>query len=124
VAGEWEVVNTVLQTQYAAYRQLRLAFRLVVQQQGVTFTALGAKYRENGQLLPRAARRSLMLLGTLKTGTVIEATFQEAGLTRPTHGRFRLTIVSRDHLRGTFTSTAAGSSGSSQWFRVPDGGGQ
>jgi hypothetical protein len=122
LAGEWQVVNTVVQTQYTAYRQLRLTFRLVVRQQGATFTATGVKYRENGRPLPRTARRPLTLQGTLTTGAVVEATFQEAGSARPTHGRCRLTIVSPNHLHGTFASTAARSSGASQWFRVPEGG--
>ena len=112
------VVNTVEETTYAAYKHLRLVFRLVIRQQGETFEAEGEKYLENGQALPVAARSPITLRGTLTEGAVIEATFQETGRSRPTHGHFRLTRLSPTQLRGTFASTAAEASGSSQWIRV------
>jgi hypothetical protein len=87
-------------------------------QQGHTFEATGEKSLENGRPLPPAARRPIALQGTLKAGAVIEATFAEAGLRRQTSGRLQLTRHDPQHLRGTFHSTAAGSSGSSQWVRV------
>jgi hypothetical protein len=118
LAGEWMVVNTVEETTYAAYKNLRVAFRLVIRQQGETFEAEGEKYLENGQSLPVAARSPITIQGTLAEGAVIEATFREAGRSRPTHGRFRLTRLSPTQLRGTFATTAADASGSSQWLRV------
>jgi hypothetical protein len=118
MAGEWMVVNTVEETTYAAYKHLRLAFRLVIRQQGETFEAEGEKYLENNQSLPVTARSPIKIQGTLIEGAVIEATFQEAGRSRPTHGHFRLTRLSPTQLRGTFASTAAATSGSSRWIRV------
>lgn len=118
LAGEWLVVNTVQETTYAPYKHLRLAFRLVLRQQGETFEAEGEKYLENGQALPVAARSPITIQGTLLEGAGIAARFQEAGRSRPTHGHFRLTRLSPTHLRGTFATTAAEASGSSQWIRV------
>jgi hypothetical protein len=118
MAGEWMVVNTVEETTYPAYKHLRLAFRLVIRQQGETFEAEGEKYLENDQSLPVTARSPIKIQGTLIEGAIIEATFQEAGWARPTHGHFRLTRLSPTQLRGTFASTAAATSGSSQWIRV------
>jgi hypothetical protein len=119
LSGEWTMLNTVWETQYAAYKNLQLGFRLWIRQQGQTFTATGEKYLENGRLLPPAARRPITLQGTLTAGGGIEATFVEAGRRRQTSGRVQLTRRDPQHLQGTFHSTAAGSSGASQWRRVP-----
>ena len=118
IAGEWTMINTVLDTQYVAYRHLQLGFRLWIRQQGNTFEGRGEKYLENGRPLPASARPTITIQGTLKEGTFIEATFQEAGLRRHTSGRFQLTVHGPHQLRGTFVSTVAGSRGASQWTRV------
>jgi hypothetical protein len=117
MAGEWTVINTVEETTYPAYKQLRLHFHLVIRQHGDTFEAAGEKYQENGQTIPPAARRPITIQGTLTADAGIEATFQEIGHSRPTQGHFRLTSRTRDHLTGTFSSTAAGARGTSQWIR-------
>jgi hypothetical protein len=119
LSGEWMMINTVWETQYAAYQHLQLGFRLWIRQQGQTFEATGEKYLENGRPIPAAARRPITIQGTLKAGGVIEATFVEAGQRRQTTGRLQLTRRDPQHLQGTFHSTAAGSSGASQWRRVP-----
>jgi hypothetical protein len=118
LSGEWMMINTVWETQYAAYQHLQLGFRLWIRQQGQTFEATGEKYLENGRSIPAAARRRITIQGTLKAGGVIEATFVEAGRRRQTTGRLQLTRRDSQHLQGTFHSTAAGSSGASQWRRV------
>lgn len=118
LSGEWTMLNTVWETQYAAFKDLQLGFRLWIRQQGQTFVATGEKYLENGRLLPPAARRPITLQGTLTAGGGVEATFVEAGRRRQTTGRVRLTRRDSQHLQGTFHSTAAGSSGASQWRRV------
>jgi hypothetical protein len=118
LTGEWMITNTVVETSYPPYRDLRLGFRLVVHHDGVAFTGTGEKYLENGHQIPVTARRPIRLHGRVVEGSVIEATFQEEGRARRTQGRFRLTIQERQHLTGTFVSTAANSRGTSQWLRA------
>jgi hypothetical protein len=112
------MVNTVVETDYAAYQHLQLGFRLVIQQEGETFDARGEKLLENGQRLPVAARSPITIHGILLKGGVIEATFQEDGRSRKSHGSFHLTLHNRNQWRGTFSSTAANSQGTSQWSRI------
>jgi hypothetical protein len=119
LTGEWTVTNTVVETSYAPYRDLRLGFRIVVQHDGPTFTGAGEKYLENGRKIPRAARRPIRIQGRVAAGAIIEATFQEDGHSRQIQGLFRLTMQDRQHLTGTFVSTAANTSGASQWLRPP-----
>lgn len=107
IAGEWTISNTIMDTQYTAYRDLQLGFRLWIRQQGNTFEGRGEKYLENGQPIPPRARRPITIQGTLQEGGIIEATFQEAGLRRHTSGRFQLARHAPHELRGTFSSTAA-----------------
>jgi hypothetical protein len=118
IAGEWMITNTVLETNYKPYRHLRLGFRLVVQQDGKTFTGVGEKQQENGHRVPRAARRPIRVQGTIEGRSHIAATFWEAGRSRPIRGTFRLTIQDRDSLTGTFVSTAADARGASDWKRT------
>ena len=118
LTGEWMITNTVVETSYPPYRDLRLGFRLVVHHDGVAFTGTGEKYLENGRQLPVTARSPIRLHGRVVEGSVIEATFQEEGRARHTQGRFRLTLQERQHLSGTFVSTAANTRGTSQWLRA------
>ena len=118
LTGEWTVTNTVLETSYPPYRNLRLGFRLVVRQEGPAFTGAGEKYLENGRQIPVAARSPIRIQGSVATGSVLEVTFQEDGRARPIQGQFRLTVRDRHYLAGTFVSTAANASGASQWLRA------
>jgi hypothetical protein len=118
LTGKWTITNTVLETSYKPYQNLRLGFHLVVHQDGSRFTGEGAKDSENGQTIRGSARRPIRVTGTIADGSVIDATFQEEGRSRPIQGRFTLTMRNRNHLRGTFAATAAGARGVSQWIRV------
>jgi hypothetical protein len=118
LTGEWTVMNTVLETSYQAYRDMRLGFRLVVHQDGPTFTGQGEKYLENGRKIPVAARSPIRIQGRVAEGSVIDVTFQEEGRSRRIQGRFRLTMHDRQRLTGTFVSTAAAARGASQWSRA------
>jgi len=118
LTGEWTITNTVVETSHPPYRDLRLGFRLVVRHDGVAFTATGEKYLENGRPIPVTARSPIRLQGRVVDGSVLEATFQEDGRSRRTQGQFRLTLRDRHHLTGTFASTAADTTGASQWRRA------
>jgi hypothetical protein len=118
LTGQWTITNTVLETSYKPYHQLRLGFHLVIQQHGDRFTGEGTKESENGQTIRGSARRPIRVTGTVADGAVIDATFQEDGRSRPIEGRFTLTMRNRNHLRGTFVATAAGARGVSHWIRM------
>jgi hypothetical protein len=118
LTGEWTILNTVIETSYPAFQQLQLGFRVTIQHEGQVFHGVGEKQRENGQPIPRAARRPLRLQGTVAEGGVISVTFQEEGWSRPSTGQFRLQLQDRSRLTGTFVSTAAKAKGSSHWIRT------
>jgi hypothetical protein len=118
LTGRWTITNTVLETSYKPYQNVRLGFQLLIHQHGDEFTGNGEKYRENGQKIPGSARRPISITGTIADGSVIDATFQEEGLARQIQGRFTLTMRNRNHLSGTFVATAAKARGVSQWIRA------
>jgi hypothetical protein len=91
---------------------------VTIQHEGQVFHGVGEKQRENGQPIPRAARRPLRLQGTVAEGGVIAVTFQEEGWSRPSTGQFRLRLQDRSRLTGTFVSTAAHAKGASHGIRT------
>jgi hypothetical protein len=118
LSGEWTILNTVVETNYPPFQQLHVGFHVTLEHAGQVFHGVGAKQREHGQPIPRAARRPLRLQGTVAAGGVTSATFQEEGWSRPSTGQFRLRLQDRSRLTGTFVSTAAKAKGASQWIRT------
>lgn len=111
--GNWTVVNTVEQTSYEAYKNMRVGFNVSINQNGKAFTGRGEKISENGRSLPAAGRTPIEVKGTIN-GDKVEATFSESGAMRKTNGRFVWRIdKSSGGLTGTFVSTAARTSGKS-----------
>ena len=111
--GNWSVVNTVDQTSYQAYKNMKVGFNVSINQTGKDFTGKGEKISENGRSLPGASRTPIEVRGTID-GDKIEATFLESGARRKTNGRFVWRIdKANGALTGTFVSTAAGASGRS-----------
>jgi len=113
LSGNWNVVNTVEQTSYAAYKNMEIGFNVSIDQAGKEFTGKGEKISENGRSLPAAGRTPIEVKGTID-GDKVEATFSENGATRKTNGRFVWRIdKGSGGLTGTFVSTAARTSGKS-----------
>ena len=113
LTGEWQVINTVHKTAYKSFDNMKVGFRLKINQQGNEFTGKGEKFSENGQTLPAASRTPIHVTGSIDGDNVI-ATFVEDGRMRRTNGRFVWKLQNgRDQLAGTFVSTAANSSGKS-----------
>jgi cytoskeletal protein RodZ len=113
LTGEWMMVNTIEKTSYPAYTNLRLGYRLMINQTGTEFTADGEKVSENGRSMADDERTPIHVNGSVDQNGA-SATFVEEGLRRRTSGRFEWTITADgSQLRGTFVSTAATSSGSS-----------
>jgi hypothetical protein len=113
LTGEWQVINTVHQTAYKSFGNMKVGFRLKINQQGKQFTGRGEKFSENGQTLPANSRTPIQVTGSIDGDNVV-ATFVEDGRMRRTNGRFVWKLQHRgDQLAGTFVSTAANSSGRS-----------
>lgn len=113
LTGQWMVVNTVEKTNYRAFGNLEIGFRLTINQTGREFTAKGEKISESGRSLPASDRTLIHLTGSID-GDKVEATFVEHGSVRRTKGRFVWRVENAGSgLAGTFVSTAARSSGKS-----------
>ena len=113
LTGNWNVVNTVEQTSYGAYRNMQIGFNVSINQSGKDFTGTGQKISENGQSLPADSRTPILVRGTID-GDKVEATFSETGTMRKTNGRFVWRIdKTSGGLIGTFVSSAARSRGKS-----------
>ncbi len=113
LTGEWQVINTVQTTAYKSFDNMKVGFRLKINQQGKEFTGKGEKFSENGQTLPAANRTPIHVTGSID-GDKVVATFVEDGRMRRTNGRFIWKLQNGgDELAGTFVSTAANSSGRS-----------
>ena len=119
LTGEWHVINTVQSTAYKSFDNMKVGFRLKINQQGKEFTGKGEKFSENGQTLPAANRTPIQVTGSID-GDKVVATFVEDGRMRKTNGRFVWKLqAGGDHLAGTFVSTAANSSGRSAVTKRP-----
>jgi len=113
LSGEWILVNTIEQTSYPAFRNLRIGYHLRITQTGTEFQGEGEKYLENGLEMNPSQRTPIHVNGQVSSDRV-SATFVEEGLRRTTTGSFDWSLMRyANELHGTFVSSAAKSSGSS-----------
>jgi penicillin-binding protein 1A len=113
LSGWWELTNTIASTNYAAYRGLRLTYRLQLEQDGDRLTGRGQKWAEEGAPVSAAARSPISVTGRIE-GSKVVLQFTERGAKRSTTGSFAWTLGPNGNaLRGSFWSTAADTSGSS-----------
>jgi membrane peptidoglycan carboxypeptidase len=113
LSGWWELTNTIASTNYAAYRGLRLTYRLQMEQDGDRLTGRGQKWAEDGGPVSASARSPITVTGRIEGGKVL-LQFTERGAKRPTTGSFSWTLGPNGNaLHGSFWSTAADTSGSS-----------
>lgn len=113
LTGNWSVVNTVEQTSYQPYKNMKVGFNVSINQNGKDFTGKGEKISENGQSLPADSRTPILVKGRVD-GDKVEATFTESGALRKTNGRFVWRVdKASGGLTGTFSSTAARTRGKS-----------
>ena len=119
LSGWWEMTNTIQSTNYAAYKGLRLGYRVKLEQEGGRIMGRGQKWTENGRNLPSSARTPITVTGTID-GREVKLTFTEQGARRSTSGGFSWTLsADRTALRGSFWSNAADTSGRSLARRMP-----
>ena len=113
LTGEWHIINTIDKTAYRSFQNMRIGFRLKIQQKGNDFTATGEKVSENGRALPTRSRTPINVTGSIDGDNVV-ATFVEDGSMRKTNGRFSWRLQNETaSLTGTFVTAAANSSGKS-----------
>lgn len=110
VSGAWNVISTVESATVDAYKNLRLGFRLHLEQRGNRVVGTGHKIMESGETLPPDRRTPINVDGTLD-GNRLSLEFTEQGALRTTAGRFMLYLTDEGSLRGRFRSDAARSSG-------------
>ena len=113
LSGWWEVTNTIQSTNYAAYKGLRLTYRVQLEQDGDRITGRGQKWAEDGGPVSAGARSPITVSGRIEGDRVI-LQFTERGAKRSTNGSFSWTLAPGGRaLRGSFQSTAADTSGGS-----------
>ncbi|HEX3036705.1 MAG TPA: response regulator [Thermodesulfobacteriota bacterium] len=111
LTGEWKLIHKVERTLYNPYKGMTLGYRVTLKQNGKNIMGKAEKWWEDGEKIPPTARSDILIIGTLD-GRILTATFVEEGTLRTTGGSLVWT-VSPDgkEFQGSFTSTAAGSSG-------------
>ncbi len=119
LTGTWLVVDRVERTDYAAFRDLRVAYRVELRQEGVWLFGSGEKCAENGRPLRAAERTPISIAGTVSGGAAT-ARWVETGRRRESEGTFAWRLVADDEARGGFTSTVAGAAGRSTLVRADD----
>jgi 1A family penicillin-binding protein len=111
LSGWWELTNRIEETNYESFRGLRLGYRLQLEQDGNRITGRGQKWSEDGRARPAGGRTPLTVRGTVE-GETVSLEFTEHGARRSTSGSFQWRIARNGStLRGTFSSTAAATSG-------------
>ena len=119
LSGEWMLTNEVQSTNFKAFERLQLEYRLTLSQDGVIVTGRGEKWSENGRKIPSTRRTPIGVAGTLYQNR-LELSFTEAGTRRTSAGRFVWQVSDDGEMRGTFSSDAASSRGSSYVRRIAD----
>jgi membrane peptidoglycan carboxypeptidase len=118
LSGWWELTNRIDETNYDAYRGLRLGYRLHLEQDGDRITGRGQKWSEDGHGLSAGGRTPLTVRGTVH-GRTVTLEFTEHGARRATGGVFEWHLSpDRGTLRGSFSSSAAATRGLSVAHRL------
>ncbi len=118
ISGRWTIENTIERTSYHSYEGARMTFTVAFTQTGAEFNGVGEKTTAAGRFLSGNEHAPIKIQGTLSGGK-IHATFIEQGVKRETSGVFSWEISSdRSVWVGTFSSTAANTSGTSVLKRL------
>ncbi len=117
VSGQWVATNRIDQTHYKPFQGLTLPYHIYLEQDGKPVHGTGEKWAENGKDLPTTASTPVTLKGLLD-GSVLKLSYTEVGAKRTTIGQYRFDVVEDGKFcRGTFSGTAANSSGPAIWER-------
>ena len=119
ISGAWLLSNEVQSTSYAPFRGLRLSYRAQLVQDGAKIVGSGVKWAENGRTLPDSQRTPIAFEGRIENRT-ISLRFTEQGKLRTSRGVLTWSLApDGEEMHGTFSSTAASSSGVSSARRFP-----
>ena len=110
LSGSWALATHVESSTLRSFEGLQLAYRIELQQSGDRIAGQGVKILENGRALGNSARTPIAVQGTL-AGNRLTLTFTERGARRESAGKMILDVHEDGVLRGRFSSSAAGSSG-------------
>jgi hypothetical protein len=111
VSGAWAIDLSIQDSGLSTMKGVTLRYFVNVQQDGLKLTGEGEKVCENGKSLDARARTRLELIGGKVEGDTVTMAFRDHGLKRQTSGTFRLVAKASDQMDGTFTWTAADSTG-------------
>lgn len=118
LSGRWIVENTVEQTSYRPFKNMKSTFTVSFTQNGTEFTGVGEKSTINGRPVSGRDHTPLKVEGSIE-GRKIHATFTETGVERETSGDFDWEISTNGkRCTGNFHSTAAATSGPSIMRRL------
>ena len=117
LSGLWMLTNHVEQSSKSAFNELRLGFRVQLDQTGNRIRGQGHKWTENGRRIAPRGRTPITVEGTIDNGR-LELSFTEHGTRRTSRGTFDLQIMDDDALHGRFSTDAAQSSGRVQAVRI------
>ena len=120
LTGSWSLTTRIEATDYEAFNNMNLGYRIQLRQEGDRITGSGLKWMENGKAIPDRSRTPIEIEG-IRRGDRLELRFTERGSLRTSTGTFVMDVGTDGTLRGQFASTSANSSGSSIARRVtPD----
>ena len=117
LSGWWTLNNRVEFTSYQAFNNLRLGYRLRLEQHGSRISGTGYKWMENGTILPVSRRTPISLEG-IRNGRRLDLNFSERGARRTSRGTFVMEVAADGTLYGMFVSDAANSQGTSLGSRA------
>jgi hypothetical protein len=111
VSGTWAIDLTIQDSALSTLKGVTVRYFVTVQQDRLKLTGEGEKVCENGQSIDAQARTRLELIGGKVEGSSVTMAFRDHGKRRMTTGSLRLTANSADTMDGSFTWTAADSTG-------------
>ena len=117
LTGAWSIATQVESSSLARFEGLRLGYEMRLRQRGDRVTGVGRKVTENGAGIGRRAQTPVTVNGRID-GDRLLLKFVEKGTRRSTQGTFELLIDESGALRGSFSSTAARSSGRVEAHRL------
>lgn len=107
--GEWKLTTEVSQSNYSAYVGEKIEWKMFLSENQNIIKGSAEKVKINGEELDSKGKTSLELEGSLKGGNIVLA-FSENGKLRKTTGIIQAKVLG-DILEGTFSQTAANSTG-------------
>jgi len=115
--GQWNVTLTTTRTDHKPYHGMVLEFSIFLQELNGDISGQGEKLIENGQELSGNRRTQLELNGKHSPESII-LNYKDFGLLRSSIGQITLKKTQSDNrLIGTFSTTAASSSGTAEFTR-------